>query len=80
MNSNAVSSPRNSTDRVRRYRQRRAAGVKFVANLQIAITDELVAGLIRRGLLVPQLGPEGERRVTRNQINEALREILSCGP
>jgi len=76
MNSNAVSSPRNSTDRVRRYRQRRATGVRFVATLHIPVTEALVASLIDRGSIVPLLGSEGDRRVTRGQIMAALKEVL----
>jgi hypothetical protein len=71
-------SRRPSTDRVRRYRQRRATGVRFVATLQIPVTEDLVASLIGRGSIVPQLGPGGEHRVTRAQVINALKRVLRC--
>jgi hypothetical protein len=78
VSSNSVSTTRSSTARVRLHRQRRATGVRFVATLQIPITEALVASLIGRGSIVPQLGPDGERRVTRSQIIQALKDVLSC--
>jgi hypothetical protein len=73
---NSVSSPRSSTDRVRRHRRRRAGGVRFVACMQVEVTPELVAGLVQRGYLVPASSGNGASRVTRDQIIAALEEAL----
>ena len=77
MNCNSVSTRQTSTSRVRRHRQRQAAGVRFVACIRVEVTPELVAGLTGHGLLVPEKDENGSGRVTRAQITDALGKVVS---